>query len=605
MERSPKRRRRGILQRQVAARSSAQEKSALHELLMTFLAQGLLSGALCHSIAVAAKKDMDRIKEDKELPDLDQLAGLKLSKSLLRSVYGNLKKSSNLPAPFPAEIPYKDATKPGYILLPHEYFAAMYENDSHWKTSVLGDSRKLEQFWTAFDKHPVMIDSPLKDIPEYTKTLIPLSLHGDEVPVFGVGKIWARSVLSFSWTSILANALGARAEDCTIYIWGVFEKFVAPDEGSILGTMSTFFSILRWSFQTLLDGVWPTHDWRGIKYTKKSPEGRKAGLPLAGGYRACLLQLCGDLDYFQKWFGIPQSTNHSKPCCQCKATFRGKTSWLDNRPGSRWQSLLLTNHNWTQHWQSTSQLFLLPGFTCWNVALDLMHNLYLGWLQFLYGSIMFLLVFQVLPDEPLANLKQIGAFIKTFQTGDDTRQKFRPRLDKLSMFQKAKGFPKLKGRAADIRGLDKAILACWDHHLDSDDPQHLQISALLQLNVEVRDVLDSFSPKMGYLALPDDVHAQVLPKCFQMVQLHVQLQDHYAATDLQIFNVTSKTHFCLHTMQLSNAIHPYLTWCFKGETKMKAVQRLWKSCLDANKHWAVAQVAALKNRHLQSLKHQR
>jgi len=34
-------------------------------------------------------------------------------------------------------------------------------------------------------------------------------------------------------------------------------------------------------------------------------------------------------------------------------------------------------------------------------------------------------------------------------------------------------------------------------------------------------------------------------------------------------------------MQLSNAIHPYLTWCFKGETKMKAVQRLWKSCQQA------------------------
>ena len=281
-----------------------------------------------------------------------------------------------------------------------------------------------------------------------------------------------------------------------------------------------------------------------------------------------------------------------------------QTSWLDNRPGSKWQGLLLTNRSWTKHWQSTSQLFLLPGFSCWSVALDLMHNLYLGWLQFLYGSIMFLLVFHVLPGEPLANLKHIGAFIKEFQKGDKTRQKFRPRLDKLSMFQKAKGFPKLKGRAADIRGLDKAMMACWEHHLDSDNPQYLQISALLQLNVEVHDVLDRFSPKMGYLALPDNVHAEVLPKCFQMVQLHVQLQDHYAATDLQIFNLTSKTHFCLHTMQLSNAIHPYLTWCFKGETKMKAVQRLWKSCLDGNKHWAVAQAAALKNRHLHFLKHQ-
>lgn len=279
MEPASKRRKRGILQRQEAARSSAQEKSSLHELLMTFLAQGLLSGALCHSIAVAAKKDMDKIKEDKELPDLDQLAGLKHGKSLIKSVYANLKKSSNLPAPFPEEIPYKDATKPGYILLPHEYFAAMYENDFHWKSSVLADSSKLPDFWNAFDKHPLMTDSPLKTIPEYTTNLIPLSLHGDEVPVFGVGKIWARSVLSFSWTSILANALGAKAEDCTIYIWGVFEKFCVQDEGGVLGTMSTFFSILRWSFQTLLDGVWPTHDWRGIKYEKKAQMEEKLACP--------------------------------------------------------------------------------------------------------------------------------------------------------------------------------------------------------------------------------------------------------------------------------------------------------------------------------------
>ena len=113
-----------------------------------------------------------------------------------------------------------------------------------------------------------MTDSPLKTIPEYTTKLIPLSLHGDEVPVFGVGKIWARSVLSFSWTSILANALGAKAEDCTLYIWGVFEKFCVQDEGGVLGTMSTFFSILRWSFQTLLDGVgfFPEMVWHSSEH---------------------------------------------------------------------------------------------------------------------------------------------------------------------------------------------------------------------------------------------------------------------------------------------------------------------------------------------------
>ena len=287
---------------------------------------------------------------------------------------------------------------------------------------------------------------------------------------------------------------------------------------------------------------------------KKKPRWKKSWLAPSWCLQSMFASTLRGLGFF------PEMVWHSSEHQSHKTVLPMQTSWLDNRPGSKWQGLLLTNRSWTKHWQSTSQLFLLPGFSCWSVALDLMHNLYLGWLQFLYGSIMFLLVFHVLPGEPLANLKHIGAFIKEFQKGDKTRQKFRPRLDKLSMFQKAKGFPKLKGCAADIRGLDKAMMACWEHHLDSDNPQYLQISALLQLNVEVHDVLDRFSPKMGYLALPDNVHAEVLPKCFQMVQLHVQLQDHYAATDLQIFNLTSKTHFCLHTMQLSNAIHPYLTW---------------------------------------------
>ena len=105
---------------------------------------------------------------------------------------------------------------------------------------------------------------------------------------------------------------------------------------------------------------------------------------------------------------------------------------------------------------------------------------------------MFLLVFHLLDPQadPLANLKQIAAFIKHIQKEDKTRQKFRPRLDKLSMFVKQKGFPKLKGRAADIRGLDKAIAACWNHYMDPENIQHLQISALLQLNVEIRNALD-------------------------------------------------------------------------------------------------------------------
>ena len=66
--------------------------------------------------------------------------------------------------------------------------------------------------------------------------------------------------------------------------------------------------------------------------------------------------------------------------------------------------------------------------------------------------------------------------------------------------------------------------------------------------------------------------------------------------------MTSKTHFCIHSVHLSKNIHPSLVWCYKGETMMKFVQRLWKSCLAGNKHWNVGRVAALKFRHQLHLK---
>lgn len=228
---SKKRRKGGQQQRLAAVAEESTEMSALHFLLMTLLAQGILSGALCHNIAVAAQQDFMKIKEGKQLPDLAKLAKLKHGKNLVKSVYGNLKNASNLPAPFSVQIPYSDGTYAGDILLPQEYFAAMYEDPIFWKKTILGDERKLKTFWDNFETHPLMHNSPLKKLPNYKETVVPLLLHGDEVPVFGVGKIWSRSVLSFSWCSVIALALGGVTEDCVMYTWACFEKFILGDSG--------------------------------------------------------------------------------------------------------------------------------------------------------------------------------------------------------------------------------------------------------------------------------------------------------------------------------------------------------------------------------------
>ena len=172
-----------------------------------------------------------------------------------------------MPAPASLEIPFLNGPQLTSILLPHEYFAASYSNPTLWNASILPDSSKLKIFWQSMAAHPMMLGHPWHSRPDGRQKCVPLGWHGDEVPVMGVGKIWRRSALVFSWFSILAQGLGSSSAEVMFYAWGIFEKFVANMEGSYLGTMETFWLIMKWSFTCIWHGTWPTSDWRGCRYT--------------------------------------------------------------------------------------------------------------------------------------------------------------------------------------------------------------------------------------------------------------------------------------------------------------------------------------------------
>eukprot|EP00438_Fugacium_kawagutii_P010151 Skav200440 [mRNA] locus=scaffold559:16017:17858:- [translate_table: standard] len=592
----------GQQQRLAAQREETTQDSAVHALLMLLIAKGIMSGVLAHQIAVACKKDFELCKRGYNFPDLDRLANLKEGRNLIRSVHATLEKSTTLPAPMKASVPYTDGLAEGHFLLPHEYFSAMFEDPELWAKTILPQEDQLEKFWDSFQEHPLMHQHPIKRRKDWKRTVVPLSLHGDEVPVVGVGKIWSRSVLSFSWMSMVANAMGAKGQDISFYIFGLFEKFACESSATCLGTMETVFEILFWSFDCLWKGVWPSHDHRGIPWPRDSWQFHRAGRPLAGKFCAILLQLCGDLDYNAKWLGTPVSTNHSRPCIQCRASFTGPCTWHDNRAGSPWQQNLLNRGNWRAHWTTKCKLFMLPGMSCWSIALDLMHNLYLGWLQHFFGSTFYLLTHECMDGSPLENLRRIDAIIKTIQRNDQTRGKYRQRLSKLSMFMKRSGFPKLKGRAAEIRGIDFALLGVWRQFMDNSIEQHIQVEAFLQLIVEINELMNVYSPRNGMMAIPEPHYTHLFEKGCQAAQLHVLLMEHYAAAGVRVFNCTSKMHFTLHTLHLSKWVRPSLTWCYKGESNMRCVQQLWRSCLSGNKHFAVGRVAATKQRHLVALK---
>jgi hypothetical protein len=141
------------------------------------------------------------------------------------------------------------------------------------------------------------------------------------------------------------------------------------------------------------------------------------------------------------------------------------------------------------------------------------------------------------------------------------------------------------------------MCALWENFMDSGNRLHLQIQLFLQLNVKVIKLLDEFSPKFGFYALPEAPAKQVFAMGCSMAQVHLQISEQCDESAIRAFNITAKTHFSLHSLQLCGYIHPYVVWCFKGESQMRVCARIWKSCLSGAKHWAVSTRAASKFRH--------
>jgi len=179
-------------------------------------------------------------------------------------------------------------------------------------------------------------------------------------------------------------------------------------------------------------------------------------------------------------------------------------------------------------------------------------------------------------------LKACGVWMRNFQTESGTVMKYRHALTKLSMFVKQQGYPKLKGRAAEIRHLGPTMAALCDQHMNPGVLIHRHIKKLLELNNKMHDILEKYSPAEGFFAVPEKPAARLTEVAFSMTQLHVMVSEHFEKEEVQIFNVTSKSHMNLHPIMLSRYVHPYLLWCFKGEDNMQKMSRVLASCLKGN-----------------------
>lgn len=200
------------------------------------------------------------------LADLEKMAANGSHGFYANKCYSGLMKSLPVPVQIPqmtvGRLPFQGGKwLQQAFLLPHELFSCIYHSfPDTWAKCMVPAKERLQSFWRSNREHPAMAASDLPTKEGYDHLAVPISMHGDDVPITGIGKSWAALMTVFSWSSMVGTGTTA---DMQWFIYGCFEKKRVIDEDQSKDTMGVFFKILQWSLHWLYRGLWPDRDWLG------------------------------------------------------------------------------------------------------------------------------------------------------------------------------------------------------------------------------------------------------------------------------------------------------------------------------------------------------
>ena len=202
------------------------------------------------------------------------------------------------------------------LVLPHELFAALWTDHKEKFAEVLNPDKCL-QFWEAMEGCPAYTSRPW--IAEHKAHTIPLGIFGDAVAYVRVKASGSRSMEGLAWHSLLSKEV----TKSSMFLIGALPKHVVKRDG-FAASWTRLWRILAWSLTALLEGNWPAVDYRGHEFEPSSLPHARAGKELAGGWRAAVWAIQGDLEWFQQQYGL-NNPNSNAPCCLCRAD-RGQDS---------------------------------------------------------------------------------------------------------------------------------------------------------------------------------------------------------------------------------------------------------------------------------------
>ena len=171
-----------------------------------------------------------------------------------------------------------------------------------------------------------------------------------------------------------------------------------------------------------------------------------------------------------------------------------------------WKTLLYTPEQWRAlNAGMMHELFLVFSFlSSLNLEPDEMHILYLGVFQRHFGSVLWLLVYRLMPGSADDNIRQLWSEILD-EYGNDPPIKQYTTLTLNSFTDPAKPrgqYPRLKGSAAEVKWIMGPITQAWIKYKRGGNRFDNRVLASLKASLEIRRLIDEASHD-AFMELPN------------------------------------------------------------------------------------------------------
>ena len=459
------------------------------------------------------------------------------------------------------ELPLKGGRQAHPVFWPHNFFSAVYKTRPElWTKRLLGKPGAALEFWQSMEQSDFVQKHPFLPRDSW-KSIIPLGFHGDAGAHSNYDSIYC-----FNWNSLLS-------EGATIQTRFLFT--VVPKNQMTPTTLDALMQAFAWSMNVLLSGQTPHQDYRG----QPIPDG---GIDLADGYRAALVQIRGDWEFYVNLFGFPSWNTNARMCPFCRAsnTIRGLL-WSDFSLDAAWRNTIFDHESYMAYLHANGLappiLFAAAGviglrLEC--VMVDVLHTIDLGFASHIIGNVLwyFFVVCAVLGGTNIeAKIAKCAEDMQEWYSDTNCKYRLQGKLTEERLRSKS-DWPKLKAKAAQTRYLARyalhvAIRFAQLQSLDEFTRLHDELClAACQLLVEFYDILEAQSMFLSAAA-----KARLPKLANELTGIYTRLSNLAFGRSMKLWKLSPKMHLFLH-LCLHQAIfygNPRYYWTYGDEDMVR------------------------------------